>query len=76
MVRNQLFRDIEMSNDVVEKEVRCNSHPIIKHRHGFNPLSEVINDHNNVFMATDIDGFTLHKINSPFAKGASSYYEV
>ena len=40
--------------------------------HGFTPLGEVINDHNDVFMVIDQRRFTGHEVDCPIIEGTDS----
>ena len=51
MVRYQLFRDAESSDDVVEEETGSCVSLTIESGHGFCPFDEIIDGDNDVLMA-------------------------
>ena len=58
-----------MSDNMIEKYESCSFSHTIEYWHGFNPLTEVINNHNDVFMVVDRRRVTSHEVNFPFAEG-------
>ena len=60
---------------VEEEESRCLNFAI-KCRHGLDPLSEVIDCHNDVFMTIFQDRVDCHEVNFPFAERPDCKYEV
>jgi hypothetical protein len=50
------------------KEKTCCS--VLEGRHGFNPLGEVIDCNDNVFVSIARRGVASHEVYAPFAKGA------
>ena len=54
---------------MVKEEAWCSFSFAIKCGHGFCPLSEVIDYHNDVFMTISQDGVDYHEVDFPFAKG-------
>jgi hypothetical protein len=61
-----------VGNDVIKEKMCCCVNDVVEGEHGFNPLGEVIDCHNNVFVS--IVGWRVisHEVNAPFAKGADS----
>ena len=57
---------------MVEEKTRCSVSGIVEGGHGFRPFGEVIDSNNNVFVTIAGGGITGHKVNAPFAEGASS----
>ena len=51
MVRYQLFRDAESSDNMVEEEMGSCVSFTIEGRHGFRPFGEIIDGDNDVLMA-------------------------
>ena len=51
MVRYQLFRDSESSDDMVEEETGSSVSLTIEGGHGFRPFGEIIDGDNDVLMA-------------------------
>ena len=76
MVRYQLFRDTESSDNMVKEETGSCVSFTIEGRHGFRPFCEIIDGDNDVLMAVCRRGSTLHEVNSPLAKGTNSDYGV
>ena len=72
MVRDELEGYSEPGYDVVEEKTRCSVSGIVEGGHGFRPFGEVIDSNNNVFVTIAGGGITGHKVNAPFAEGASS----
>jgi hypothetical protein len=72
MIRDELAWYSEPGYDVVEEKMRCSVSGIVEGGHGFYPFGEVIDSNNNVFVTIAGGGITGHKVNAPFAKGASS----
>jgi hypothetical protein len=72
MIRDELEWYSEPGYDVVEEKMRCGVSGIVKGGHGFHPFGEVIDSDNNIFVTIAGGGITGHKVNAPFAKGASS----
>ena len=61
---------------MVEEEVhRCFTFEI-KCGHGLDPLSEVIDYHNDVFMTIGRDRVDCHEVNCPFAERSDYDYGV
>ena len=61
---------------MVKEEARCGFSFAIKCKHGLFPLSEVIDYHNDVFMAISRDRGDCHEVYFPFAKGVDYDYGV
>ena len=57
-----------MSNGVVEENECHNSGSVIVCQHGFNPFSDIIDNHCDLLMATIRHRFTFHEANEPFIK--------
>ena len=55
-----------MSDDVVKKEPCPSIILIVERRHGLKPFGEIINGHNDVFMAARQGMITGHEFNHPF----------
>ena len=60
-----------MSYNVIEKEECCSFNLTIEGWHGFIPLGEVINNHNDIFMDSDRRRVTGHDVNRDSQKGPS-----
>ena len=58
---------------MVKEKTRCSVSGVVEGGHSFSPFGEVIDSDNNVFVTIAGGGITGHKINAPFAKGASGY---
>ena len=61
---------------MVEEETRCGFRFAIECGHGFVPLGEVTDYHDNVLMAISRNGVDGHEFDCPFAEGSDCYYEV
>ena len=61
---------------MVEEEACRHLTFVIKCGHGLDPLSEVINCHNDVFMTVGRDGVDCHEVDFPFAEGPDCDYGV
>jgi hypothetical protein len=69
MIGDNLTRDTEPSDNLVEYEKRC-SLPIGFHgRHGFGPLGEVVDNHDNVLMPPSRSWVSINEIYSPLGEG-------
>ena len=61
---------------MVEEEAHCCFTFAIKCGHGLDPLSEVINCHNDVFMIVGRGRVDCHEVDYPFAEGTDYDYGV
>ena len=61
----------EPGYDVVKEKTRCSVSGVVEGGYSFSPFGEVIDSDNNVFVTIAGGGITGHKVNAPFAKGAS-----
>ena len=61
---------------MVEEETRWGFHFAIKCGHGLGPLGEVINCHDDVFVAISRNGVDGQEVDFPFAEGPDCDYEV
>jgi hypothetical protein len=61
-----------MGNDVVKEKMCCSVSDVVESRHGFSPLSEVIDYHDNVFVSIVGWRVASHDVYAPFAKGVDS----
>ena len=61
---------------MVEEETRYGFFFVIECGHGFSPLGEVIECHDNVLMAISRNGVDGHELNCPFAEGPDYDYGV
>jgi hypothetical protein len=61
-----------VGDDVVEEEACCGVSGVVKCRHGFNPLGEVIDCHDDIFVSIVGWRVASHEVYAPFAKGAGS----
>ena len=69
MINDNLTRDIELGDNLVEYEKSCNL-PIGFHsRHGFGPPGEVVDSHDNVLMPPSQIWFAINEIYSPLSEG-------
>ena len=57
---------------MVKEKMCCGVSGIVEGGHSFGPFGEVIDSDNNVFVTIAGGGITGHKVNAPFAEGASS----
>jgi hypothetical protein len=57
---------------VVKEKTHCSVSGVVEVRHGFNPLSEVIDCNDNVFVSIVGWRVASHEIYAPFSKGANS----
>jgi hypothetical protein len=57
---------------MVEEEVCCSVSGVVKCRHGFNPLSEVIDCDDDVFVSIATRRVASHEVYAPFEKGAGN----
>jgi hypothetical protein len=58
--------------DVIKEKVCCGVSGVVEGKHGFNPLYEVIDYDNYVFVSIIEWGVTSHEVDAPFTKGACS----
>jgi hypothetical protein len=58
-----------MEDDVIKEKMCCGVNNVVEGGHGFFPLGEVIEFHDNVLVS--IAGWRVrsHEINAPFSKG-------
>jgi hypothetical protein len=69
MISENLTGDTELGDNLVEYEKSC-SIPIIFHgRHGFGPLGEVLDNHDNVFIPYSQSWVAINEIYSPLSEG-------
>ena len=71
VVRDQLFRNSESSDNVVKEKEGCGSCRVVKCWHSLGPFCEIVDRHNDIFMVTNGWRATLHKVDGPFTKGTS-----
>ena len=72
MVSDNLTRDIEPSNNLIEYE-EGNSLPIgFNCRNGLNPLHKVVYDHDNVLIPPSRSWFAIHEVHSPLGEGTDA----
>jgi hypothetical protein len=57
---------------VVEEKMGCGLGGVVEGRHGFYPLGEVIDCHDDVFVSIAGWRVASHEVYAPFAKGANS----
>jgi hypothetical protein len=69
MVSNNLSWNHKPSNDLIEQEKCCGFMIISECRHGFCPLSEVVNHHYDVLMPLRRGWVEYHKIYPHLVKG-------
>ena len=71
VVRDQLFRNSESSNNMVKEKEGGGSGRIVKSGHGLDPFGEIVNRHNDILMVTSGWRLTLHKFYGPLIEGTS-----
>ena len=63
-------------NDMVKEETWHRFTFAIEHGHGLEPLSEVINSHNDLFMIIGQGKVDCHEVDFPFTEGTDCDYRV
>jgi hypothetical protein len=58
--------------DVVKEKTRYDVSSVVEGRHGFNPLCEVIDCDDDVFVSISTWRVESHEFDAPFTKGACS----
>ena len=76
MVEDYLLGNAKSWNDMVKEKLCRRSIFAIECVHGLVPLSEVINNHNNVFMSGVRGRSDFHEINHPLAEGTDCDHEM
>jgi hypothetical protein len=61
-----------VGDDVVKEKTRCSVSSVVEGRHSFNPLGEVIDCNDDVFVSIARQRVASHEFYAPFAKGVSS----
>jgi hypothetical protein len=69
MISDNLTLDFERGYNLIEEEENKSLTIIFNYRHGLIPLSKVIYDHDNVFMAPSRSWVAIHKIHPPRGEG-------
>jgi hypothetical protein len=54
---------------MVKEEMSNNVHHVVEGGHGFNPLSEIMDRHNDALVAPTIWGIASHGVNAPLVEG-------
>jgi hypothetical protein len=69
MISDNLTRDTEPDSNLIEYE-EGSSLPIGFHgRHGFSPLSKVVNDHDNMLMPPNQSWIAIYEVYPPLNEG-------
>jgi hypothetical protein len=71
MISYDSLRYFELSDDVVKHKKFTNVAIVKKSRHSLSQFSEIINDNDDLNVLPGQGRITLHKIDSPFFKGAN-----
>jgi hypothetical protein len=58
-----------VGDDVVKEKMHCCVSGVVEGRHGFSPLGEVIDCHDDVFVSISRWRVASHEVYAPFAKG-------
>jgi hypothetical protein len=61
-----------VGDDVVKEKMRCSVSNVVEGGHGFNPFSEIIDFHDNVFVSIARWRVASNEVYDPFAKGVGS----
>lgn len=69
MIRHKFIWNVKTSNEMVEEKPSGNFHQVVKSRHGFYPLNELINYDDDVLLTFFGGRSELHEVNAPFAEG-------
>jgi hypothetical protein len=59
-----------VGDDVVKEKMCCSVSGVVEGGHGFDPLGEVIDCHDDVFVSITRWRVASHEVDAPFAKGA------
>jgi hypothetical protein len=71
MVSDNISRDTEPGDNLIEYEEGCNLPIRFNCSHGLNRLSKVVDDHNNVLIPLDEVGLQSMKSTTSLVKGPS-----
>ena len=72
MISDNLTRDSELVYNLIEYE-ECDSIPIVFNcRHGIDPISKVVNDHDNVLIPPSRSWVSIDKVHPPLGEGINS----
>jgi hypothetical protein len=72
MINDNLTRDTELGDNLVEHEESCSLPIGFNCRHGFEPLGKVVDDHDNVLMPPSRSWVAIDEIYLPLGEGSDS----
>jgi hypothetical protein len=76
MINDNITRDSGPGYNFIEHE-KCNSITIVFNcRHGLDPLSKVVYDHDNVLIPPSQSWVAIHKIHPPLGEGTDGDDQV
>ena len=61
-----------MGDDVVKENMCCSVNSVVEGGHGFSPLGEIIDCHDDVFVFIARWRVTIHEVYALFEKGADN----
>ena len=56
------------SDDTVENQMSCDGDNVIVGRHGFDPFGKIVDNDNDVLMATKWHKIKIHEVDDPFVE--------
>jgi hypothetical protein len=71
MISDNLTRDTEPGDNLIEYEEGCSFHIRFNCRHGLGPLGKVVDSHNNVSMPPSRGWVAIHEVHPPLGEGTN-----
>ena len=68
MISDNITRDTEPGDNLIEHEEADNIHVRFNYRNGLGPLSKVVYGHNNVFISPNQSWVSIHKVHPPLGE--------
>jgi hypothetical protein len=69
MINDNLTRDTEPGDNLIEYEEGDNLSIRFNCRHGLDPLGKVVDDHDNVLMPPSRSWVAIHEVHPPLGEG-------
>jgi hypothetical protein len=71
MVSDNLTQDTKSSDNLIENKEGDSLPIVFNYRHGLDPLSKVVDDHDNVSMPPSRSWFAIYEVHPPLGEGTN-----
>jgi hypothetical protein len=69
MVSDNLTRDTEPDDNLIEYKESCSLPIVLNYKHGLSPLSKVVDNHDNVLMPPNRSWVAINEVYPPLGEG-------